>query len=267
MDATLLPALLIGLIAGIIAAYVGIGGGVILTPMLLLFFAWRAYPETQLMQHIFATNMAFMIFASSLTAWRYHRHYHLRLLRLSGLFLGAASGALAASFIATVLPGEVLRNIFGVVLLLSSLRFLFGRKLIPSPGSDRHVPFWLAFLGGGIGGGLAPLAGIGGGLVFVPLISGLFAIPLKQTPGYSHATIVITAAISLLGYISASPGSDFPDSHLGFVNLPVAGLMIIGAIPGIRLGTLLNQRSSSRQVTLIIGTFIFAMAIYITFFA
>jgi uncharacterized membrane protein YfcA len=42
--------------------------------------------------------------------------------------------------------------------------------------------------------------------------------------------------------------------------------MIIGAIPGIRLGTFLNQRSSSRQVTLIIGTFIFAMAIYITFF-
>jgi uncharacterized membrane protein YfcA len=254
----------IGFVAAIVAAYVGIGGGVILTPLLLLFFEARGIDSPHLMQHIFATNMMFMVVSSSITSYRYRKLYPIDLSLIKWLLIGAAIGATGGGYLASYLPGNILKNIFGFVLILSSIRFLLPKKENESDTGIEIHPV-LGLIGGLIAGGLAPLAGIGGGLIFVPILAMTYKLPVKQVPGYSHSAIVITAAISLAGFIWHGMGMQFEDYSLGYVNLAVAFLLILGGLPGIWAGIQLNRFSSPKIAKQVIGTFIFLMAIYVTF--
>ena len=254
----------IGFTAAIVAAYVGIGGGVILTPLLLIFFEARGIDNPYLMQHIFATNMMFMVVASSITSYRYRKLYPIKLGLIKWMLIGAGIGAMGGGYLASYLPGNVLRNIFGIVLILSSLRFLMNNNK-GEKNSEIEIHPVLGLLGGLIAGGVAPLAGIGGGLIFIPILALTYKIPVKQVPGYSHSAIVITASISLASFIWHGMGMEFQDYSLGFVNLPVAFLLILGGLPGIWAGIQLNRFSSPQIAKQIIGSFIFLMALYVTF--
>ena len=254
----------IGFTAAVVAAYVGVGGGVVLTPMLLLLFELRGIESPHLMQHIFATNMMFMLVSSSIASYRYRKIYPIKLGLIKWMLIGAALGALGGGSLAAYLPGHILKNIFGFVLILSSIRFLMPDKREEN-NSEIEIHPVLGLLGGMIAGGIAPLAGIGGGLVFIPILALTYKIPIKQVPGYSHSAIVVTVVISLISYIWHGIGMQFDDYSIGFVNLPVAFLMILGGLPGIWTGIQLNRFSPPQMAKKIIGGFIFLMAIYVTF--
>ena len=265
MELWWLLALLIGFFSATVASYIGIGGGLLLTPLLILFFSFRGIESPYLMQHIFATNMFFMVFASTITATRYKKMYHINYLRIRPLMVGAAIGALGGSYLATVLPGQVLKTIFGVALIVSALKFLTGKGNAGDNLEENLVPLWLGILGGFLAGGLAPLAGIGGGVVLIPIFALTFRIPVKHIPGYSHSTIIVITAISLVIYTWRGMGIEFPDFSIGFVNVLLGILLILGALPGIWVGIHLNKISSATRAKQIIGSFVFLMGLYITF--
>ena len=150
----------IGFTAAVVAAYVGVGGGVVLTPMLLLLFELRGIESPHLMQHIFATNMMFMLVSSSIASYRYRKIYPIKLGLIKWMLIGAALGALGGGSLAAYLPGHILKNIFGFVLILSSIRFLMPDKREEN-NSEIEIHPVLGLLGGMIAGGIAPLAGIG----------------------------------------------------------------------------------------------------------
>lgn len=257
-------AALIGFFTSLTASYIGIGGGVLLTPMLMIFFKARGIDSPYLMQHIFATNMMFVLVSSSITAYRYKKIYPLKIEKIKWLLVGAATGAAGGGFLASLLPGAVLKQIFGVVIILSALRFLIPSRGAVENGTNYVHPL-LGFAGGLLAGGIAPLAGIGGGVVFIPILALTYKMPIKQVPGYSHMAIVLTVSIGLMGYIWHGWGIQFPDYSLGFVNVTTALLMILGAPAGIWLGIKLNGYSSPKLAKNIIGLFIFTLAVYVTF--
>jgi uncharacterized membrane protein YfcA len=112
--------LLLGLAAGTCSGLVGIGGGVIVVPALVLWFGY-----TQQMAQ--GTTLALLVLPVGLLgAWEYYRHGYVDL-RVAGLLcLGFVFGSLFGAKLAVMLPTLVLKRIFGGTLLLLGLKMLIG---------------------------------------------------------------------------------------------------------------------------------------------
>jgi uncharacterized membrane protein YfcA len=113
--------LLLGLVAGILGGLMGIGGGIIVVPALVLIFGFS--------QHLAqGTTLAMMVPPIGLlAAWMYYSKGYVDIkvaaLMCAGFFVG---GLLGARF-ATVIPDQILRKIFGVVMLLASLKMILTK--------------------------------------------------------------------------------------------------------------------------------------------
>lgn len=111
--------LLLGLVAGTFSGLIGIGGAIIIIPALVLFFG--------LSQHLAqGTTLALMVPPIGLlAAWTYYKAGSVDL-KIAGLIcLGFFVGGLIGAKFATEISGEVLRKIFGLVLLVASIRMIF----------------------------------------------------------------------------------------------------------------------------------------------
>jgi uncharacterized membrane protein YfcA len=115
----------VGFLAGIIAGMLGVGGGALFAPALVLFLG-----ESQL--HAEATSLVAIVPTALAGAWNQRRYGNLRL--REGLTLGAlaVAGALAGVAIANVLPERALRITFAVFILVVASQ-LVRRELRPAP--------------------------------------------------------------------------------------------------------------------------------------
>ena len=111
--------LLLGLITGIFSGLLGIGGAIILIPSLVILFG--------LSQHVAqGTTLALMVPPIGLlAAWTYYKQGFVDLKIAALICLGFFVGGLFGAKFATEIPDEILRKIFGVVLLAASLKMIF----------------------------------------------------------------------------------------------------------------------------------------------
>ena len=114
--------ILLGLLAGVFSGLIGIGGAIIIVPSLVLLLG--------LSQHMAqGTTLALMVPPIGLlAAWTYYKAGFVDL-KMAGLIcIGFFIGGLLGAEIATIIPDQLLRKIFGVVLLLVSLKMIFTGK-------------------------------------------------------------------------------------------------------------------------------------------
>jgi uncharacterized membrane protein YfcA len=101
-------------------------------------------------------------------------------------------------------------------------------------------PYWLYLVVGLVGGFLSGFAGIGGGVVLIPLMVGLLGVSQHQAHGTSLAIIIPTAVVAVTQYFVAPHGGRQPPLDLAVAYAVTA---VIGAPIGARLITLVNPRS------------------------
>jgi uncharacterized membrane protein YfcA len=113
--------LLLGLAAGIFSGLIGIGGAIIIIPSLVLLFGLSQHTAQ-------GTTLALMVPPIGLlAAWVYYRQGFVDL-KIAGLIcLGFFVGGLLGAKFAVAIPDQLLRKVFGVVLLAASLKMMFGR--------------------------------------------------------------------------------------------------------------------------------------------
>ena len=113
--------ILLGLAAGTLSGLIGIGGGTIIVPALVLFFGMS--------QHLAqGTTLALLVPPIGiLAAWQYYREGYVDLHVASLICLGFVIGGLAGAKMATSLSNTVLERIFGAALLLISLKMIFAK--------------------------------------------------------------------------------------------------------------------------------------------
>jgi hypothetical protein len=113
--------MLLGLVAGILSGLIGIGGGTIIVPALVLFFG--------ISQHMAqGTTLALLVPPIGiLAAWTYYRQGYVDLHIAGFMCLGFFIGGLVGAKIATSLSNIVLERIFGAALLLISLKMIFTK--------------------------------------------------------------------------------------------------------------------------------------------
>ncbi len=206
-----------GIFAGMLAGLLGVGGGIVIVPMLFFLFQSAGVSADSAMLVATATSLATMI-PTSLSSIRSHRqqgNVDVALLQRWALYI--VGGVLAGSWLVTRIDGKWLTMLFGVIALLSAINMLFrtGKSaLFP------HLPRMAAqrLMGAGIGF-FSSMVGIGGGTISVPLLT-LYNYPAHQAVGTASAIglmIALPGALTML-LLGTTP-NDAPVGTIGLVNL------------------------------------------------
>ena len=223
---TTLTALLVylacGSIAGILAGLLGVGGGIVIVPMLTFFFPKQGIPAeyTQLMA--LGTSLASIMITSVASFRAHHKRGTVRWDIWRNITPGIILGTFGGGFVAAVLPFFFLKAFFVAFLFYVALQMLLDFKPKPS----RHMPGSAGTCAvGGVIGLVSSLVGIGGGSLSVPFMT-FCNVTMHTAVGTSAAIGFPIAVAGTASYIwngLSAPG--LPPYSLGYVSLlALAGL-------------------------------------------
>jgi uncharacterized membrane protein YfcA len=245
--------LILGLLAGLIAGLFGVGGGIIFTPV--LFFLFEEAGIEHAVPWAVASGLMCTWITASASVYRQYREQHLFI--KEGLLLGFF-GAIGISFGKWLLLSPYYNRtefilLFSSLLLYSAvLMFLRGRKktqnmekdsqLDPIEFSPKH-----ASLTGLVGGGIASLAGVGGGGTMVPIMNLFFKQPFRKAVSISHLGMLLMISVGVLQLMFENPSllgdtQSLTQWTLGYVDLGAVNSMGWTALAGAYLGTWLNHK-------------------------
>lgn len=216
---------LAGAVAGVLAGLLGVGGGIVIVPMLVYCFGLQQFDPAIAMKMALGTSLASIMFTSVSSALTHHKYGAVEWSIVRRIVFGILAGTLMGSIFATYLPGGTLKGIFVVFLYFVATQMLLGKK----PKASRHLPNMAGMTGaGGIIGIVSGIVGIGGGTLSVPYMV-WHNVPLHHAVGTSAAIGFPIAVSGTIGYIiSGLSRTDLPDFSLGFVYLPaLIGLVLM----------------------------------------
>ncbi len=247
----------LSVLAGALGSLLGLGGGIIVIPVLTLIFKIPIH-------YAIGASIVSVIATSSGAAAAYVRERMTNLRVAMLLEIATTAGALSGAFVAGWMQGRRLFVIFGLILAYSAIAMLRNRKQLSaadaaSPLADRlrlhgeffdpllqreiryrvaHVPlgFVLMYIAGLVSG----LLGIGSGSLKVPAMDLAMRLPIKVSTATSNFMIGVTAA--------ASAGVYFTRGYIDpFIAAPVAA----GVVAGATLGSHLLGRLQSRLIRIV----------------
>jgi uncharacterized protein len=231
----------IGLISGVLAGLFGVGGGILMTPGIQVLLG--APPIVAL-----ATPLP-AIFPTALAGALAYR-------RGGELDTRAAVWLVGPGLVGATL-GAWLTDLVDTTLLLLVTALLLGWQAVAiirdARRAGREVREATAPTLGGIGavaGFVSGLLGIGGGLVMVPLLAGWLGIPLKRALGTSLLVIVALVV----------PGT-IVHAALGHIDWGICLALMVGGVPGARLGAALALGAKERRLRLVVGGGLVAISV------
>lgn len=208
---------LTGIVAGILAGLLGVGGGIVIVPVLYHVFSGIGIDEAVRMHLAVGTSLATIV-ATSMRSMRAHRAkdaVDADLLR--GLALPIIAGVLLGSLIAGGVDGGALMAVFAAVALIVAIHMAFGREswriadVFPAGVTRAAI--------GAVIGLISVLMGIGGGTLGVPILN-LYNIPIRRAVGTATGFGLIIAVPGTLAMILNGWGAPgLPPFSLGYVNL------------------------------------------------
>jgi uncharacterized protein len=233
---------LVGLTAGVLSGLFGVGGGIVMTPGLTAFAGIAPIVAV-------ATPLPVILPTAAVGAFTYHRAGEVDIRAAAWISLtGSAASAVGALLTEAVNP-RVLLVVTAVLLGWQSLQILRGRSRV-STVEEQAIPAWSLALVGVVAGLLSGLLGIGGGLVIVPALAGMLGVPLKRALGTSLVAVVVLVI----------PGT-IVHAALGNIDWWAALFLVLGSVPGARLGATMALGTKERTLRLMVGSFLAVVAV------
>lgn len=221
----------LGLLNGVIAGLLGVGGGLIIVPAMLWFLPKVGVSQEQVMHMALATSMATICFTSISSARAHQKRGSIATSAFKVLAPTISIGALLGAWLVGFLNTLVLAWIFGVFCILMGIKFLLNRK---NKEVNSEEPLQLnsletAPVGTGMGI-LSSLVGIGGGSLVVPYLLHKQYSMVKSV-GTAAACGLPLAILSTVGYIATGWNEEgLPQYHFGYVYIPAMIAMAVGAV-------------------------------------
>jgi uncharacterized membrane protein YfcA len=212
---------LLGSGVGFLAGLLGIGGGLVIVPVLSsLLLHFDILPAEQVVIVAIATSLASILFTSTSSAIAHHKNGNVPWNLAPWIMTGVALGSLISGFMAALLPEQVVRIVFAVTVVLIALKMLYSSTQ-KDVSTERAIPSkGLLTIFTTITGGLSAMIGIGGGALLVPLLT-FFSLDMKKAIGCASACGIVIALFGSIGYISSgSTHFVLEDGFAGFVYLP-----------------------------------------------
>ncbi len=242
-----LVAFVVGIIASIAGALLGIGGGIIIVPALSIMLKLP-------MQNAIAISLATIVSTSILVTAKNIKN---NLINIDmGLFLELSTSvfAIAASFIAVLINQDILKGLFGSFLLFVAY-FMYKKPETEEVFAAKEAKFSyfdaktnreiyydiknpkIAIAVSSVAGFLSGLLGIGGGVIKVPILNGVCKVPMKVASATSSMMVGITAAASSLVYL-----------RHGYI---IPGLVLftsLGAVFGSKIGLHISRNAKNETI-------------------
>jgi uncharacterized membrane protein YfcA len=214
----LLAALLVtGVIAGLMAGLLGVGGGIVIVPVLYHLFTLLGVDEAVRMHLAVGTSLATIIPTSIMSARAHHKRGSLDKALLKRLMPGVIIGVIIGTVLSGYLSGQMLSAVFATVALLVAVNMAFKKdgfaiaERLPGPAGTSAI--------GSVIGGISCLMGIGGGTLSVPTLNA-FRTPIHVAVGTGAALGIVISIPGTIGFLINGLGAaSLPPGSIGYVNL------------------------------------------------
>lgn len=241
----------LGLTAGVLGGLLGIGGGTLIVPGLVLFFGFNQHKA-----HGTSLLIALILAASGVLT--YYIHGNVKMIIALEIAFGGVIGAVVGAKVANVMRGKVLRKMFSIFLVIVGVRMAIagfnvgvtGTAVIPDFMNDPLVGGLVIIGVGLLTGFMSALLGIGGGLVMVPALTILLGLPQKMAHGISLAAMMPTAFTGMLMHRA-----------MGNVDFTVGKWVGLGSAIGAISGATLAVSLDASVLKIIFGVFLIIMAV------
>ena len=242
--------LITGVLSGLLAGLLGIGGGMVTIPALTFIFYGLDVPPEYLMHLVIGTSLASMIFNTLSSSFSHFRRHNI-ILKVVGLLVpGCLLGAVIGPFLAKILPSDFLQTFFGAFAVYMGSRMMIRKKKMVK---EAKMPHWPSFLLYGLGiGTLSTMLGVGGGLMTVPLLTH-FGVEMKKSVGSSS---LLSFFITLIGAVAFLIfGEEAPPIHdaVGFIYLPAFFIIAFVSFLFAPLGVKLTHKLPTKRIRQIFG--------------
>jgi uncharacterized protein len=226
----------IGVVAGIVGSMLGLGGGIVISPILTL--------SGLLPSQVASTSLLAVasIGASSTVSYSIKKKIRYNI----GIKIAAfgVPFSVIGAFISTALDPDEFKLYFAILLIIMSL-YLLVRK---SVREDRPVfanrgklfSSGLLYVGSSAAGLISSLFGIGGGIIFVPLLFAVKKLSMQQSVATSQLSILITSIVGILTH-----------SLLFEQDYMFSGAIALGALIGAQIGSFIAVKISERLLTIL----------------
>ena len=237
----------LGIVTGTLAGLFGLGGGTLIVPGLFYLFSFMDLPEESLMHLAAGTSMSIMIFTSAASTWAHQSKGNIKWEILKKMIFIILIGAVIGRFFSHSLPTELLEVIFGVFLVLVSIKILIGFKpqtnenFIPGIAITNFMGFLIGFKSG--------VLGVGGGSLSVPFLL-YCGLPMKQASGTSASFTLPIAIMGTLAVLFLGSDHTVIPGAISYIYLPavvmVAPFTMMGAPIGAHLAQIIPAQKLRR---------------------
>ncbi len=257
---------LIGVFSGLLAGLLGVGGGIVMVPSLLLVFHLNDVDSPALMQIAVGTSLGAMVLSSLSSVRAHHQRGAVDWSLFRRMTPGIVLGTVLGSVLADRIDSQSLQGVFAVFLLLTSIHMLRAPRQNQDPGGS--LPGWKGLSAiATLVGALSALLGIGGGSMNVPFLSHC-GIETRRAIASAAA---IGLPIALFGAATfAATGTlrtDLPAYSIGYLYLPALLGITVVAILTAPLGARLAHSWPTARLKRAFSAFLFIVALHMGYSA
>ena len=239
--------ILTGIVVGFAGGLLGVGGCFIMIPVQYWVLTSMGLDPGIAILIAFGTNLAVVLPTAISGAYGHNKKGAVAWNAAVTMGIAGFAGALVGGYIATLIPGQYLTFLFGLVILLSSIRMLTAKP--PSVDAE-PVDDVVTFLLWGIPLGLlSGIIGIGGGVLLIPVLVLALHFKMHTAVGTSTALMIFTALGGTIAYIINGWGvAGLPAYSIGYVNLLQWALLAIPSIAMAQVGVRVAHKLPAKQL-------------------
>ena len=252
---------LLGIVAGILAGLLGVGGGLVLVGALAWLLPLYGVPQEAAMHAALASSLASIVLTAASSAYAHHGRGSVLWPTVKWMIPGLLLGGWLGSGVAVKLGDQTLRWIVAGYCLIAAAQLLFGKPRKNVGADSVIVPTGVPMSAAGAGiGALSAVVGIGGGSMTVPLLIWRGVAPVRAV-GTSSACGVAIGLSSAIGYALHAPAGALPHYAVGYVFLPAAIGVAIASVLAAPYGMRLAHRLSGTALKRVFALFLVSVAV------
>ncbi|MDH5426231.1 MAG: sulfite exporter TauE/SafE family protein [Gammaproteobacteria bacterium] len=250
--------LAMGAVAGMFAGLLGIGGGIIIVPVLAMVFKGQGVNIDVLMHVAIGTSLATIVITSLSSVRAHNKRGGIDWAVVKTMSVGVFVGGLLGAVVAKMIPGEDLKLIFSIFMFVIAAQMYFGNVSKPHCTLPKTAGMLSA---GGVIGMIASLMGIGGGSLSVPFLTWC-NMNIRNAIATSSAIGFPIAVSGTLGFIITGWAvADRPVMSLGFVNVPAFFSIVVASTLFAPVGAWIAHRVSPVLLKRIFAGFLLILGI------
>jgi uncharacterized protein len=247
-----------GLVGGVIAGLLGIGGGIVIVPVLEYMLRFADVPQEWRMHVAVATSLATIIPTAISSSRAHHRRGAVDWSLVKVWAVPMLIGAFGGSLLASMAKSSTLSAVFCVVTLIVAFKMFLPLdhvRVMSEPPRGIGGALIAALIGG-----ISTMMGIGGGMLSVPTMT-ISGEPIHRAVGTAAFFGLVIALPGTVGYLLAKPDVTLPWGTVGLVSLIGVAVITPGTVLTAPLGAKIAHGLSRRALSMAFGCFLFIVSV------